>query len=297
MAAPTVPDATALVTEGLKQAGYSSPSTAQLTRAEDEWLEEIKNDIWALGKRLKPLQTEYVQILQGGRSRYSFPSDYSSMLTAQLLWGDEEFDVTAGAAGSVTLDTSDETSGEDEVEGYEILIYSGTGEGSISQCYSYDTTTFDASVSPNWETAPEAGDTYVIIDQYIDLELQTVPHLSKIEFPQIKGYPRTLYEVGDETHAGQYFLYPIPDDDFFYAVRIKYYLNLLTLDLASTRLGILYQRWRNLWIQGIKARQLDDDDDGRAQVEIQKYYKMVKDIVSLETYGRTTKQHYTGIKA
>jgi hypothetical protein len=48
MAVPTQPTKTTLVTEGLKKAGYPSPSAAQLTRAEDEYLEEIK---WDLPKR------------------------------------------------------------------------------------------------------------------------------------------------------------------------------------------------------------------------------------------------------
>lgn len=301
MAVPDAPDAESLCTEGIKKAGYASPSSAQLTRAEDEWLQEIKQDVWILGKRLKSLQAEHVEVLTPGLSRYDFPSGCSSVATAKILYGDEEDDVQDSAAATVTLD-SEEDEGEDELEGKEIVIYSGTGKGSVSQIYSYDEDTLIASVSPAWAdtangTAPVADDTYFIVDNYIPLEIKPVTHFNEIASPFEKGPPNIMYPVGSEDQYGYYHLFPVPDEDHYYALHMIYYLNLLTLDLASTRMTTLYYRWRNLWIQGVKARQLDDDDDTRASVEMQRYYNMVKDIASLETYGRTIKQHYTGIKA
>jgi hypothetical protein len=301
MAAPTAPTATTLVTEGLIKAGHSSPSSAKITRAEDYFLEEIKNDIWLLGKRLKSLQAEYVEVLTPGISRYDFPSGLSSIATAKILYGDEEDDVQDGAASTVTLD-SEEDEGEDELEGKEILIYSGTGKGSLSQIYSYDEDTLIATVSPAWAdtanaTAPVTDDTYVIIDEYTPLEIKPVTHFNEIDSPFVPGKPGILYPVGDENHYGYYHLYPVPDEDHYYGLHMIYYLNLLTLDLAGTRMATLYQRWRNLWIQGVKAKQLESDDDSRAAIEMARYFNMVRDTVSLETYGRDVKQHYTGIKA
>ena len=202
MAAPSVPTSTTLCTEGLKRAGYSSPSAAKLSRAAD-WLEEIKQDVWVLGKRLKSLQAQHVEVLNGGQSRYSFPSGFSSILSAKVLYGDEENDVTGAAASTVTLDTTDETEGEDTLEGKEILIYSGTGKGSLSQCISYDEDTYIATVYPAWTntangTAPVATDTYVIVDQYIPLELESVAHFDEIAAPHQTGPPNILYQVGDE---------------------------------------------------------------------------------------------------
>lgn len=303
MAAPTVPTLATLTTEGLKKAGHSSPSAAQLARAQDYFVEEIKNDIWLLGKRLKPLMAEHVEVLTGGRSRYDFPSAFSSIASAKVLYGDEALDVTGTAAATVTLDSTDETAGEDDVEGKEILIYSGTGKGSLSQCYSYDDETYIASVSPAWANtangvAPAIADTYVLIDRYMPLDLLSVITRDEITvLPGGKRQPTTLYAVGDEDHYGYYILDPVPDDDYYYAISIRYYLNLLTLDLTSTRMATLYARWRNLWIQGVKAKQLEDDDDNRAQLEMARYINMVKDTVSLETYGRNVKQHYTKIRA
>lgn len=301
MAAPTVPTKTTLVTEGLKKSGYASPSSTLISRAEDYFLEEIKNDIWLLGKRLKSLQAEHVEVLTPGISRYDFPPALSSIATAKILYGDEEDDVQDGAASTVTLD-SEEDEGEDELEGKEILIYSGTGKGSLSQIYSYDEDTLIATVSPAWANTPKAtvpvtGDTYVIIDEYTPLEIIPVTHFNEIDSPFVPGKPEFLYPVGDEDHYGYYHLYPVPDEDHYYGLHMIYYLNLLTLDLAGTRMTTLYQRWRNLWIQGVKAKQLESDDDSRAAIEMTRYFSMIRDTVSLETYGRDVKQHYTGIKA
>jgi len=301
VAVPTVPTAATLVAEGLKKSGYASPSVALIARATDYYLEEIKFDLWLLGKRLKSLQAEHVGVLTPGISRYDFPSGLSSVATAKILYGDEEDDVQDGAAATVTLD-AEEDEGEDELEGKEILIYSGTGKKSLSQIYSYDEDTLIASVSPAWAncpnaTAPITDDTYVIIDQYTPLEIEPITHFNEIGAPHATGRPQIMYPVGSEDQYGYYHLYPVPDEDYYYGIHMIYYLNLLTLDLAGTRMTSLYQRWRNLWIQGVKAKQLESDDDSRAPVEMARYYNMVKDLASLETYGRTIKQHYGGIKA
>ena len=295
MAAPTAPTATDLCTEGLKRAGYSNPSTAQLTRAAS-WLEEIKNDIWIIGKRLLPLQGEHVEVLTPGKSRYNFPSGFSSIASARVLYGDEVKTVAAGGASSVTL-ASDEAEGEDEIEGKEILIYSGTGAGGLAQVTSFNDDTKIATISPAWTTAPVLNDTYVIVDQYTPLDIEHLARFNELQVPYIGTMPVKLYPIGSENNYGYYHVYPVPDDDHYYAVHMVYYMNLLTLDLAGTRMSTLYQRWRNLWIQGVKARMFEDDDDSRAQTEMARYYNMVKDITSLETYGRTNKQHYTGIRA
>ncbi len=302
MAAPTVPTATTLCTEALIKCGYSSPKDPLITRAEDYLLNEIKNDIWLLGKRLKPLQAEHVEVLTPNQARFAFPSGFSSILDVRILYGDEVLDVTGTAASTVTVDSDDDSIGEDEAEGREILIYSGTGKGSLSQCTSYDEDTYIATVYPVWSntangTAPAIADTYFWVDQSIPLELRPITHHDLISLPQLKGPPRILYQVGDETHQGYYYLYPTPDEDHYYGIDFNYYINLLTLDLTSARMSTLYARWRNLWIQGVKAKQLDTDDDSRATIEIARYFAMVKDTVILETYGRNIKPHYTGVKA
>jgi hypothetical protein len=297
MAAPSVPTLDSLVAEGLSKAGISSPSAPQTTQAEG-WMEEIKADIWILGKTLNPLMTEHVEVLTPGISRYDFPAAASSVLTARCFYGDELGDVQAATAATITLD-EDEDDGEDELEGEELFIYSGTGKGELSRIYSYDDDTLIASVHPAWGTQPVADDEYVKVQDTIELNIQSVVYYDKIQSNAQPGRPESMFPIGSGNNYGYYELYPIPDteDDHYYAVHMRYFVNLMTLDLTGDRIKILYQRWRNLWMQGIKARRLDQDDDNRAGVEMQKYFAMVKDTVALEAYGRNIKQSYTNVGA
>ena len=62
MSIPNNPTGSSIVTEALNKAGIGTPSADELTRAEDLWLEEIKNDIYNAAKRngsvrFKTLQT------------------------------------------------------------------------------------------------------------------------------------------------------------------------------------------------------------------------------------------------
>lgn len=289
MAAPTAPTLTTLVTEGLKKAGYPSPTTQPgLTRAQDEFMEEIKNDIWMLGKRLKSLQTSNIVILAEGTSIYSFPTNYSSPLSARLLDSDD-YDrddpkvAQASAASTITLD-ADEDITEEDILGKEIVIMAGTGVGQIVQVTAYDTTTLVATVTPAWTTQPVEGDAYMIVQVYTRMRLDHIANMDDYQYPTVQSVPDTLYTIGDENFYGKFLVTPAPDEA--YALHLRYYADLVTLDLASTLLSTLYQRWRNLWIQGVKAKQLDSDDDARARDEMAKYYTMLRDTVSQETYER-----------
>jgi len=45
MAAPTAPTLSSIVSEALAKAGYPIPSAALTTRASNQWMEEIKDDL------------------------------------------------------------------------------------------------------------------------------------------------------------------------------------------------------------------------------------------------------------
>jgi len=296
MSVPTVPTLTTLVTEGLKKTGRSSPTAAQITRAEDYYIEECKNDLWLLGKRLKCLQHEDIQIVTSLQSRYSFPTNFSSIISAVLLQADDTDTLQAAASTSLTL-SSDEDISEEDLIGKEIVIRDGTGIGEISQVTAYDEDTYISTMSPAFGTTPDGTETYMIVDTNIPLKLRQIAEYDELYYPTAQDLPTTLYQVGDENQYGYFLLDAAPEDDYDYAIRIRYYLDLMSLDLAGTRMATLYKRWRNLFIQGVKARQLEDDDDDRARVEMDRYLAMVRDTVSLETYGRNIQPQYTGISA
>ena len=47
MAVPTAPTVTTILTEAFRRCGIPTPTSTQLLRAEDEWLEEVKQELGA----------------------------------------------------------------------------------------------------------------------------------------------------------------------------------------------------------------------------------------------------------
>jgi len=285
MAAPTAPTLITLTTEALKKAGYTYPTPTQLTNAQDELMEEIKNDIWTLAKKLKSLHTTSVMVSVNGQSRYSYPTDYSSDLSIVLLDGSVTGTAQGGALGSVTL-AANESLGESDILGKSTLITSGTGKASMSQCTTYNDSTKEAIVVPNFNTAPAVGSGYMVIGTNYPLTVLPLWDYDNLSNPMTRGLPTRFTPIGDADY-GEFILYPVPhkSDGTIYGVQARYYANLMTVDLASTLMVTLYQRWRNVWVQGVYAKQLQKDDDNRAAQAINLYNQLLQGLILREQYG------------
>lgn len=286
MAVPTVPTTTTLCTEGLKKAGYSNPESTLITRATDYWLEEIKGDIQlkaaTVQKKLRSLFTTSFLVLSEGKHRYALPSDFLSDLTLTLMDGTHTGTATGGAAGYIDL-AADEDITEDDAVGKYGLVTSGTGVSSCSQGTAYNTTTKRFTVTPNFSTAPAASSGYMIVDRYRPLEPSNSNRLDGYTSPTIKGEPNTYIIQGDND-TGEIVLYPTPDAT--YGLQLRYYLDLSLVDLTDTRISTLYRKWRNVWVQGVKAKALEDMPDDRAPAEMKKYYEYLDAVILDETSGQ-----------
>lgn len=281
MAAPTAADLTTITTEGLAKAGFPSPSAALLSRAQVYWMREIKNDIWKLGKNLKSLQLQYPFILNTGQAQYEMPSDFSSIISLQILRGEDTGTATAGAAGTITLAAAS-TFSESYLQGREILITGGTGVNQISTIINYNTTTKVATVEPDFSTAPDSTSTYMIIGTYSPCTVTQIWGQQFRSMPYGRQRPYEAYIIGD-SDSGKLIFNPAPDKT--YGARMWYYANLMLLDLASTTQATLYRTWETTFIQGIFCRALQDRDDSRAREETAKYEQMIRMLVGAETYG------------
>ena len=285
MAAPTAPTLITITTQALKKAGYPSPTATQLTNAQDEFMEEIKNDIWTLAKKLKSLHTTSVMITANGQSRYSYPTDYSSDLSVTILHGSITGTAQAGSTNTITLDATD-SSGETDLLGKSILITANTGKASMSQCTALDTSTKIAIVTPNFNTAPDSTSEYMAIATHYPLQSSPVWDYDNLTNPMTRGLPTHFSPIGDADY-GEFMLYPVPykDNSEVYGVQARYYANLMTLDLTSTLMATLYQRWRNVFTQGVYAKQLQKDDDNRAGQAINMYNQALHGLILREQYG------------
>lgn len=84
MAVPTVPTVNSILTEAFRRCGVPSPTTAQLTRAEDEWLEEVKQEIQA-EKRWHALEDTQTITTVANTATYSLPSPLSRVLRMRFV--------------------------------------------------------------------------------------------------------------------------------------------------------------------------------------------------------------------
>jgi hypothetical protein len=289
MAAPSSPTLVSITTEGLNRAGYDTFSSAFFTRAKG-WSEEVKNDIWRESKRLRlklqPLQITKVSITTEGVNRYALPTDFDRDLTLAIYDGADTGTAQAGASGTITLAADEDITEANLKQKIGILIYAGTGKNSFSQVTAYNTTTKVATVSPNFNTSPANGDSYMFVDTIYPVDDDSIVDYDKSRFTSSSvGRPDTLYPLGDNDN-GEFIVDPKPyrSSGVPWGMRLRYYTNLMEIDLSSTLMSTLYQRWRNLFVTGVKYRALEENDDARAKGAEAEYTAKLISTIEADSY-------------
>lgn len=285
MAAPTVPTLASIVAEGLALAGESSAGTALTTRAQNQWMEQAKNDIWTRTKTLKSLQKIRAIILNKGQSVYSMPSDFAGQgeVSMKILEGSNTGVLQTAGASSATLASSFSAT-EDFMIGKELLITSGTGINEIAQITAWDNSTKVATMAKAWGTAPVAADGYLVVETYKPLDEGAIWDFDSGLYAMTKQKPSTFHPTGDEDYSE--FVLNCPPDKTYGAL-VRYYVNIMTIDLSGTLMSTLYQKYRNFWVQAVYAKRLLDQDDDRATKEMAIYGNMLQNLVAQESYGNT----------
>ena len=271
MAVPTQPTIENLCTEAYKKCGIASPDSDQLTRAEDYFLEEIKNDIWHRAgefgnQRLKSLQSWTVQITTDGLSKYDFLSDFDEEITLTWLTGTHTGTAQDGGNTSITLEDAEDATADETVGKY-VLLTGGTGvctpgtQIGFRQITAYDTDTYIATV-PTWTTNPDSTSTYRLINEGIDLEEDNVLDVGGLGTMSItEGTPSRFTKI-HEDGVTSYILNKNPDAST-YGILIRYYANLLLLDTGGTVHDILLYNWRNVLTTGMAFKVAEDEDDNK----------------------------------
>ncbi len=281
MAIPVASTSTTICTEGLKKAGQLSPSTPQITHAQDEYLEEIKNDISTISRKLKSLQKTAVLIVDKGKSRFDRPSDFMSDLTLVLMDGGKTGTAQGGSTSTITLEAADNST-ENDIVGTEILVTSGTAKSSFSQATALDTGTKVVTVNPNFAVAPVNLDKYMVVDAYYDITESPVFQADRVVNPTRLERPLYYSPIGDDDN-GEFIFNTAPDKE--YGLRMRYYADLQKVDLTSTLMTSLYRRWRSVFVYGVRAKELELRDDDRAAQANAYYRQLLNTLVLRETYG------------
>lgn len=285
MASPSNPTLASIVAEGLMQANEFNPSSATTSRYQTEVMEQLKNEVWKACRQPKVMQTFAYGILTPGQSRYSCPADFSSDMSASILWGSTLGTAQGGSQTTIIL-APGSTQALADVLGKEVLIVSGTGIASASQIIGLtnNSGTITLTVTPGFGVAPDGTSGYMICDQQWPIKFDHISEFYRKSRPSSLDRPRFAYPIGDEDFD-EFILDVAPDSTNTYGIKMFYYGNLMKTDLTSTLMSRLYLEWRNFWIQGIKAKHLMLNDDSRGPEEWNLWMTEVAKLVATAQYG------------
>lgn len=286
MAIPTVPTVATLVAEGLAQARISYPTSAQTTRYQSEVMEQLKNELWLELKQSKPLMTSSYMVLVPGQSRYSCPSDFSSDMTMVVETG-----LTTGIATTATANTLTTPSivgplDIDQTLGKDLAIISGTASASVSQIIGVQNNidgTTTLTVYPNFQATPDSTSGFMIVDSQYPIEQR---HIALYDVYRTSGVdrPRYFYPAGNEAYD-EFNFDVAPDNNYPYVVRMRYTVNLMTLDFNSPLMASIYQKFREYFIRGIKYQALSDNDDTTAPKSEEERQMKLQTLIRSQQYG------------
>ncbi len=285
MASPSNPTLAGIVTEGLTQANESHPDSATTLRYQTEVMEQLKNEVWKACRQPKVMQTFAYGILTPGQSRYSCPEDFSSDMSASILWGSVQGTAQGGSTSTIILDPT-ATQSLADVLGKEVLIISGTAVASASQVIGLTNNagTITLTVTPGFAETPDSTSGYMICDQQWPIKFEHIAEYYRKSRPSSLDRPRIAYPIGDEDFD-EFILDVAPDSTNTYGIKMFYYGNIMKTDINSTLMSRLYLEWRNFWIQGIKAKHLMLNDDTRGPQEWNLWMTEVNKLVATAQYG------------
>src|SRR3989304_2288995 len=180
MAVLIAPSGLTLIQEGMKRALGRAASSGEQARALDQWLPEIKNDIWLDdGGSHKLLEADVLLLLTEGTHIYDLASDFESPKSFSILDGDVRDTAQSGTSTTITLASTDSSEEEGRI-GKEIVLLSGTGSGQKRQITGFNTSTKAATVDSAWSTIPNSTTGYLIVSEYIPFRLVDPDTFAKI---------------------------------------------------------------------------------------------------------------------
>lgn len=285
MALATDPTVANLVDEALLIAGRRGSTDAFKARLTARAMEKIKTDIWAVSTTHKVLEATQTTVTTRGNARYDVPVDFNELISVSLLDGPDDDRGTAqgGSASAITLKATD---GGDENSriGREVLLTGGTASGKVRTITAFNATTKVATVGEDWNatgdtaTVPDGTTGYLVVSRYKDLKVRPYPlEIGELVDQTAPGRPSVAALYDDQLH-----LAPVPDLST-YGLRIRYYLQLIRLDLASTRYLNLIKEWENIWMAGLKVAIYDNFDDPRYERASTEYFGLLQALGNKQT--------------
>lgn len=279
MSLPTQPTATTICTEALKLLGKSTPTSAEITRATDYGLEMVKGDLMRMGTEWDFLRTIAWRPLTAYISRYQLPSDYRKPISLRMLDGTRRGTAQGGSTTTIQLASSDTGTSADTI-GKNIVITTGTvwSDAITLQCASYNSSTKTATMDSTW-TTPTASDTYLVVDNYYDVDLKNAYEWPLNNRPEVPERPFQAFHRPDSAE-GDFVFNRSPDK--VYVAEMEYFADLLKINLTADLYSRILRLLNGLFIQGVFVWALQDDT--RHTAERARYERMLAETAALHLY-------------
>lgn len=261
MAVPTVPTTNSILTEAFRRCGIATPTTQQLTRAEDEWFEEAKREI-SEEKRWRNLEETIVMIPQAYVQAYPVPSPLFRVLRVRFYDGATRGTAQTGASMSMTLAAG---TGNSQFAGRKVFLTGGTGAGQVNRILSMASDV--ATVGCAWTTPPDNTTTYLIAETEREL-IGPERGLERIGIGQ--GQLRA-WEEYEQTLR----FWPMPDLST-YALELDGVIDISLLDETDSRFTKLLREWRSFLLYSVMAKVSEDNDDQQNADKYEQKAQMVK---------------------
>lgn len=260
-----------LVTQALKNAGKTVPTSTMISDATSYQYRLVKSDIAMKSSRHEVLVTQGISCTVDGQQRYTWPTDSHYLKAVTLLDGPDEWrgTATAGASTTITLASSLDVSDSTTLKGKYLVTTGGTGPNQIRQIVGWNNTTKVADVESAWVTNPAAGTTYLIASDH-----RVLWHMNKktdwdtIPNPSARGKSYAGAPSGRE-----FWLENTPDK--VYALWWDYYTHLDLLDDAGTVILKHIRMYYSLWNQGLVSHLCQRYDEDRYPTEKAVYDDML----------------------
>lgn len=282
MAIPSDPTIASIVTEALKRAGRTTPSSTQISDATTHQFREVKSDINTKTGLLPELLTQSITGMAFGGSVYSWPVPAQDIASLQLIefpeTGSYRDTCSGGTTTTITLSLGLNIDLR-AIQGRYVFVVLGTGAGSFGQIVSWDNTTKVAVIDTTlgWRGAgvtPVSGDTYVLENsrwkiwdrdrQFFDSEIA----------PYTLSRPYGVTMIGRNVQ-----LFPTPNSQS--VLLWTYWSNLDYLDETGVVFTRHLRTYRSLWVQGIAVKCMQRYDEDRYQSELGVYLDMLTAYESL----------------
>lgn len=255
MAIPSQPTSTTISTKALQLLGKRSPTSAEITDATDYAIEMVKKDLKHEGLEWTFLREATYLPCTAYSPKLSMPSDFCKLIGARIFDGATRGTAQAGTSSTITLASSTSYS-EAELQGKRIVTTGGTGPNQCRYIASYNSSTKVATVNEAWDTTPDNTTTYLLVDWVYKVTPKVVYSLLDIETDLTPGTPKFLFQMANDTSGYLDFERPV---DKAYVVELLYYMDILQVDLSSTRYDTILRLLQWTFIKGIFAYLLQDD--------------------------------------